>query len=77
MVFSLLRALLHIRVIVVARKIHSFRYKNTAPIMACIFQGITREKRGFRLLSLRGIEYNRQTQHLMDNFCINRYIIFH
>ena len=34
--------------------------------MARIFRGIAHEKRGFRSLSLRGIEYNRQAQHKTD-----------
>ena len=53
-VSPLLRAKFSIRVIVIARKINPFLYKNTAPIMACIFRGIAHEKRGFRSLSLRG-----------------------
>ena len=61
MVFSLLRVLLHIRVIVVARKIHSFRYKNTSLLTARIFRGIAHEKRRFRELSLRGINVTRGT----------------
>ena len=67
--FSLFYAHYYIRVVVLARKIHSFRYKNTSLLTARIFRGGAHKKRRFCSLSLRGIEFSCRTAAICL-FCV-------